>query len=56
MYKREKIIDDLIEARAKRAYYAAKYNSTFWFPSRWDGEYEYWRKRDEELTKLIECL
>lgn len=53
---KEKLIQELIEATAKRCYFAAKCNDTFWFPGRFDADYYYWKAREKALIGFLETL
>lgn len=53
---KEKLIEELVEATAKRAYFASKCNHTFWFPRRFEGEYHFWKAKQEALIELLENL
>lgn len=52
-YCKSKLMSELVEARSKRAYYAAKCNNSFWINPPEDADYIYWKTKDEELTEIL---
>ena len=50
---KEELIKMLIEAQGKFQYYKTKYESTFWFPTRW---YELAKKEDAKIQEIKKQL